>query len=233
MDGQSSTGSDRLLSAAGVFVLTVWGFTAKFWYLSLPFFIAAVLAIRQLFTFGRRASGHLDKAGELSRAVSEIEFVACSARLVNVRSIEEQVFALEHIIEARLPDDYRAFVLAKAGDTIQELQYYMPHPEGRWVESIDEFYAVESLLQMMPLEIDLRRQGVSDHPLGTLPIAHNGCGDTVLLSYREQDFGSVYHEFLEEGDADDLWAGVYLLATSFTEWLNQLGTYAYDDELNP
>ncbi len=142
---------------------------------------------------------------------------------------EEQLARLERMIGVTLPDDYRAFVLAGTGRTILEQQYYMPHPDGRWIESINDFYSLDHLLHRMPLEIDQRRQSISDHPVGTLPIADNGCGDTVLLSYSDQDFGSVYHAFLEEGDADDPWAGVYLLAPTFSEWLNQLGTFSRDE----
>jgi len=146
-----------------------------------------------------------------------------------MNSLEEQLGGLELMIGVPLPDDYRAFVVADAGRTILEQQYYMPHPKGRWIESINDFFSLAELLRRMPMEIDLRRQGISDHPPGTLPIADNGCGDTVLLSYRDQDFGSVHHAFLEESDADDHWAGVYLLAPTFSEWLNQLGTFSRDE----
>ncbi|MEA3211204.1 MAG: hypothetical protein QOE70_4261 [Chthoniobacter sp.] len=143
-------------------------------------------------------------------------------------SLEEQLADLERMIGVTLPEDYRAFVLADAGRTILGQEYYMPHPDGRWIEDVHSVNSLRYLLGRMPVEIDLRRQGISDFPVGTLPIADDGCGDTVLLSYSDQDFGSVYHVFLEEGDADDPWAGVYRLAPSFSEWLNQLGTFSSD-----
>lgn len=95
---------------------------------------------------------------------------------------EDQLGELERVIGVTLPEDYHAFVLVDAGSTILEQQYYMPHPRGRWIESINDFFNIDELLRRMSLEVNLRRQGISDHPVGTLPIADNGCGDTVLLS---------------------------------------------------
>lgn len=144
-------------------------------------------------------------------------------------NLNDHLAELERLIGITLPEDYRNFVLADAGGTLLEQQYYMPHPKGQWIESISNFFGPAYLARKMQTEIDLRRQGIGDHPVGTLPIADDGCGDTVLLSYSDQDFGSVYHAFLEEGDADDPWAGIYLLAPSFTAWLNQLGTFSRDE----
>jgi len=144
--------------------------------------------------------------------------------------VEQAVADLEKLIGVALPADYRQFLLAYGGDDLQDKSYWMPHPNGRWIETVCECYCVDFLLDdIMPPEIELRRQGISDFAAGLLPIANNGCGDTVLLSYRDGDHGAVYHYFHEEGDADDRSAGLYLLAPTFTEWLNQIQTFSEDE----
>jgi hypothetical protein len=137
---------------------------------------------------------------------------------------EARLLALETLIGASLPSDYRDFMLAGDISAIREKEYWVPHPAGRWIETITEFHTIEQLLQLMALEMDLRRQGFGDHPNGTLPIANDGCGDSVLLSYRDQDSGAVFHEFLEEANMQDPWKNAYLLAPTFTEWRRSLQT---------
>ena len=147
--------------------------------------------------------------------------------------IERTVADLEKLIGSPLPPDYRRFLVAYGGDDLQDKSYWMPHPDGRWIETIDECYSVDFLLDdIMPSEIVLRRKGISDFAPGLLPIANNGCGDTVLLSYRDRDYGAVYHFFHEEGDADDRSAGLHLLAPTFTDWLNQIQNFSEDESVD-
>jgi len=144
--------------------------------------------------------------------------------------IEEAVAGLEKLIGVPLPTDYREFLLGYGGDDLQDKSYWMPHPDGRWIETICECYCIDFLLDdIMPPEIELRRRGMGDFAPGFLPIANNGCGDTVLLSYRDRDRGSVYHYFHEEADSENRSAGLYLLSVTFSDWLNQIQTFS-DDE---
>ena len=143
---------------------------------------------------------------------------------------EEQLSRLESLIGAQLPQDYRDFMLTSQASAIEHMDYWLAHPDGRWIETVEELHSGEQLLQMMEMEVDLRGQGLGDHPSGTIPIANNGCGDSVLLSYRGGNLGAVFHEFMEEADMDDRWRGVYPLAPSFKAWTQMLARVPTDEE---
>lgn len=147
--------------------------------------------------------------------------------------IEKSVAELETLIGGPLPADYRAFLTAYRCDELLDQSYWMPHPSGRWVETIADCHTLDFLLEdIMPAEVDLWAQGHGSFEPGKLPIANNGAGDTVLLSCRGEDYGAVYHYFHEEGDDredGDRTAGHYLIATSFTDWLSQMADYAREN----
>ncbi len=141
-----------------------------------------------------------------------------------------QIDELEQLLGARLPEDYKAFLLEGDPSSIRDKQYWMPHPDGAWIESIEWFNTGEQLLRAMAMETDLRRQGFPDYPNGTLPIAEDGVGDVLLLSYADHDHGAIYHFFHEEGDPDRREAGVYIIASSFDEWVAKLEHLSNDKD---
>ena len=61
MDDSPLTGTDRVISALWLFAAAVWGIVTKYWYVSVPFCIVAVLAIRQLIVARSHAHRHPDK----------------------------------------------------------------------------------------------------------------------------------------------------------------------------
>jgi hypothetical protein len=126
--------------------------------------------------------------------------------------------SLQELLGGVLPSDYADFLTAADFSSVEGMDYWLPHPSGSWIESVDQVYTLDALIQRMTMEMDLRNQGFGDHPNGTLPIAGNGSGDDVLLIYSQDDFGSIHHAFIEEGDMDEPWRGVYRLADSFSDW---------------
>lgn len=127
----------------------------------------------------------------------------------------------ESRLGARLPDDYRRYLLEQNGSLPEQTCYAMPE-ETDWIEDVDQMSGLGDPADDRSLSHYLT--GNHGIPSGWIPIAHSGFGDYTVLSVREEDFGCVYYLFHEiHGyDPDNRTDGVYLLGGSFTEWIEGL-----------
>lgn len=134
---------------------------------------------------------------------------------------EKSITAYETKIGARIPDDYRAYLLSQNGATPAKVDYRMPN-ENNWIESVAEMSGLGPDDDSRSLTYYL--EGDHGIPEGWIPIAHSGYGDYTVLSVRQEDFGNVFYLFHEVHgyDSSNRSVGVYLLADSFSEWISGL-----------
>jgi len=134
---------------------------------------------------------------------------------------EGKVREFEQLLGARLPDDYRNYLLRHNGEMPCKTDYWMPG-EKNWIESVAEMYA---LIPADPPQ-SLNQFIIEDYgvPSGWLPIANSGYGDFPVISLLEEDQGAIYYLFHEEHgyDPTERDRGVYRLASNFNVWINSL-----------
>jgi SMI1 / KNR4 family (SUKH-1) len=87
---------------------------------------------------------------------------------------------------------------------------------------VTEVFPTHEVLRYVDMERDMIAVGSGDFPPGMIAIGSNGMGDYILLSLRSEDSGTVHFLSHEESNPDDKLWGLYLLSTSFSDWLAAL-----------
>jgi hypothetical protein len=137
-------------------------------------------------------------------------------------SASDAITQLESLLGRRLPEDFRLW-LTDATPSLPVPSDVVIPDDPPWIDEVTHLYDAERILSATTGERELNRQGLRDVPSGTIVIGDNDNGDYCLLSLRGPDFGSVYYLFHETASPeDDDWAGIFVLAPDFKEWLDTL-----------
>lgn len=135
---------------------------------------------------------------------------------------ESDVRKFESLIEARLPEDYRAFLLEHNGGETDPNIFFISEEQGsdildRLLALIKEpehsslYWSYDCYLGRMPSNI--------------IPIGDDPGGNNVCISVSGADYGSIYfwdHDGEPEEDEQPYYENLYLMAASFSEFLNNL-----------
>ena len=142
-------------------------------------------------------------------------------RLTERKLSEEMLAEFERGLGARLPDDYRQFMIE--------------HNGGRPAPSVFEFMTADgtsdcSVRVFLTLD-DRENYSIQTYmsryddriPLQTLPIACDSFGNLVLLDLGAKAVGTIYFWDHEKESMDDpTWDNINVAAFSFTEFINTL-----------
>lgn len=141
---------------------------------------------------------------------------------------EKDVVRFESLIKARLPEDYRSFLLTHNGGEPTPEVFFINESQGD--DILGKFYGLYKEPQYSSLSwcFETNRGRM---PSNIIPIGTDPGGNQVCLSVSGSDYGAIYfwdHEEVnnEEGPNYD---NLYLLAPNFTAFLNGL-TPNIDDE---
>lgn len=150
------------------------------------------------------------------------------------KATEAQVARFEKQIDARLPEEYRCFLLAyNGGSPVSEGIEVFGHPSPYgYIASVDPLYALDP---SAPSYASLQAAVNSEYyilPPGHVPIADSG-GNLVTIDLKKK-IGAIFyfdHELPDEEDVDDEDVTHYttkhaiLLAGSFDELLTRMAVY--------
>lgn len=152
--------------------------------------------------------------------MKELKMKECK-RSTNVTEIKE----FEDFIEAKLPKDYIEHLLKYNGGRSEEDCYpFIELPAlDDTIGDIHYFYALyEGDLSNLKKKYDVFKGRV---PNEMISIASDACGNQICLGIREPYYGKVYiwdHE-LEAADGEPIrYDNIYLIANSFTDFINKL-----------
>jgi SMI1 / KNR4 family (SUKH-1) len=130
----------------------------------------------------------------------------------------DSIAQIEELLGCQLPADYREW-LGDPDSPNPAPARTIVQADPPYEESVAEIFAAQEVLRYVDMEKDMIAVGSGDFPPGMIAIGDNGMGDYVLLSLRSEDSGSVHFLFHEESNPDDKLWGLYLLGTSFSNWL--------------
>ncbi|MBN2572388.1 MAG: SMI1/KNR4 family protein [Ignavibacteriales bacterium] len=138
---------------------------------------------------------------------------------ISMKEIEE----FEKIVGQKLPDDYTAFLLENNGGKPTPRRY---KTKDNKIES--------SIMLFLPLA-DIESSNLMKNyiifnkgnliPKNLLPIGETPRKYQICISLSGKDIGAVYHWFFEdEEDTMPSYDNMYLIANSFSEFINTLFT---------
>jgi hypothetical protein len=110
---------------------------------------------------------------------------------------ERRLAALEKRLGHRLPDDYRAFLLAFNG-LVPACEVVVPLPNN--ATTLDVLYGVKTPDDWMDLEYDLEIMQLRDQgrfPREVIPIGVDGFGNSFALAIAGEKTGEVYFQNFE------------------------------------
>ena len=137
-------------------------------------------------------------------------------------SSHEAAMKIESLLGTQLPEDFRSWLTDDSRVCPVPSDVTIPD-DPPWIDEVVYLYNAEQLLSFTTEEHDMNLQGVRNLPNETLLLGGNDLGDYYLLSLRRPDFGSVYYLFHETAaPEEDDWAGIFVLAPSFRDWLATL-----------
>lgn len=145
----------------------------------------------------------------------------------------DEIVALEQQINIRLPKDYVEFLLRYNGgrpkknscDLIEVIDTIETTCGISWFYTLAEDYNYnlfenyQIFLNRMPKEL--------------IPIASDGCGNQICLAVQGDNYGKVYfwdHDWEHDEGEEPTYRNIYLIANSFTEFVNKLYEYKLEDE---
>ena len=154
-----------------------------------------------------------------------------SRKPININDIKK----LELFVAAKLPRDYVDFLMMYNGghpirssyDTLEPIRQQLYEAE------ISKFYALckeEDLSIIYNFSLSMQNH---DIPPDLLPIGYGSGGDEICLCIRGPNYGKVYfwdvHD-QSQGGEEPSYKNVYLIANSFTEFINKLYQEEFDED---
>ena len=160
--------------------------------------------------------------------INDIE-VKESKKPTNLLEIEK----FEELIQAKLPEDYKKFLLKHNGGhpTVNVYKLIEPINERNKEASISWFFALyDGEYSNITTEFKYSREKIPDE---LLPIARDDGGNIICLGIQGDYYGKLYYwttnySFWGEEDLNY----IYLISNSFTDFINGLYSGEYDGKGN-
>jgi hypothetical protein len=136
----------------------------------------------------------------------------------------ELLAAFEEVIEARLPEDYKAFVLSTNGGTPFPDTYIVNDGEEEW-ESNVFFYGLQTghhSLYSLPTNYE---EYAGRIPSGLIPIGNDYGGNLICISVTQETYGQIFfshHDYFSYNDEEPCEDGTYFVAPSFSAFFDNL-----------
>lgn len=148
----------------------------------------------------------------------------------NISHIKE----FEKHINLKLPNDYVEFLLEYNGGRFKEDAYEMLEPTHKkhgLFQGIDWFFTLtedynNNLLKNFKLYLNRM-------PEEFIPIGDDGCGNKICLCIDGKNYGKVYfwdHNWESDEGEEPTYDNLYLIANTFTEFVNKLYEYKLPEE---
>jgi len=118
----------------------------------------------------------------------------------------------------KLPDDYKAFLIKNNGGRPNPSIVPSVKSDIQWIYGMVEEPFFASIFQ----HIDMFQKRI---PSWYFPIANDSGGNLYLMSLYHENYGLIAfwrHEEETEGNADQYFDNMSIVANSFTDFLNQL-----------
>lgn len=138
---------------------------------------------------------------------------------------ESEIEGVEAALGSKLPADYRDFLKSFGG--------YLVFADSPWPNGPAETCRLSVFLGVLPRDgivkfdplwylLRVREMTADQRPPEILPIAMSSGNDYFCLRLDEKGYGWIYYwDRLVQFDCSD-YSGLYLLAGSFTEWMESL-----------
>lgn len=151
---------------------------------------------------------------------------------------EEDIIDLESRMAAQLPADFKDFLRTHNGGSSTTVLCYLIHNNQQGdIGLLHQIYYLKRKYTYRDSNDIRNKLAVFEDrmPRHFVPFACDPGGNQLCISVRQKDYGTVYfwaHEEEEEYEDDDgtadSYAGIYLVAKSFSEFLEQLRPYHQD-----
>jgi len=136
----------------------------------------------------------------------------------------EILATFEEAIGARLPEDYKAFVLSTNGGTPSPDTYVVNDGKEEW-ESNVFFYGLQTgphSLYSLPTNYE---EYVGRIPSGLIPIGNDYGGNLICISTGIESYGQIFfshHDYFSYDDEEPSESGTHFLAPSFSVFYDNL-----------
>lgn len=147
------------------------------------------------------------------------------------------ITALEERVGYSFPQEYREHLLAYNGG-FPDKQVFAFEENGKQQSSdVDWFYAIyDGKYNNLDTAIKMYKLDEKRLPQHIIPIAHDSGGNQICISCGTEDYGKVYfwnHELEVDYSVagDDDYSNLYLIADSFTEFINGLMSFDEYDKM--
>jgi hypothetical protein len=165
-----------------------------------------------------------DKGASLQRNTAEASPMPVLMAAPPTQPTQEDLRLLEEELGARLPDDYRAFLIKFNGGRPEPNWFPMQGELG--VGGVDLFLGIRRPGEWDDL-LTAKRRLLERMPPHMLPIAHAECGNLICLSLGGSDSGSVYywdHELEADEGEEPTYANLSHVADSFATFWEAIRT---------
>ena len=127
----------------------------------------------------------------------------------------------EAFLDAKIPNDYRDYLLQKNGETPTANSFDIP---GEGMSSIQYFFPLLSKTKTdaLPYKLKLYSGRIPDE---TLPIGRDPAGNLILLGIKGKDRNKIFfgnHENEADDEPQPYYANMKILAQSFKVFLGNL-----------
>ncbi len=140
---------------------------------------------------------------------------------------KEEILEYQNNNNIILPKDYESFILKNNGGRLIKVNTFP------MAESIIEKYAFEGIDCFLSFNEKTYYKSIDSYlktyisrlPNDLFPIGYGPCGDLICLCIHGKNYGKVYfwdHEREAEEGREPTYDNVYLVANSFTDFINSL-----------
>jgi hypothetical protein len=142
--------------------------------------------------------------------------------------LPNQIKEIENLIKLDFPDDYKKHLLIYNGGKCSPEKFTFKEKEKKTSSSVDWFLAIyQGEYDNLQNYIQIYKKDEKRLPTHIVPIAHDAGGNLICISCGKQDYGYVYfwdheNEVDYSCNDDSNYSNLYLIAKSFTEFINVL-----------
>lgn len=135
----------------------------------------------------------------------------------------EKIQYFESRMGLKFPSDYFEFLKKNNGGFPQKKVFLINETQGE--DSLSVFFGID--LTNNYISINYLYENYEDRfPKGVIPIGEDPGGNYICINLNEESYGKIYfydHEVENEDENGKLtWNNLYLIADSFTEFLEKL-----------